>query len=230
MKSLKLAFILAAAFQASTSQAVDSEKHHHIDEKHHHPVTVIVSTKRIVDESLRGKDIQKKLNDEQAALAAAFPAMSAAIQAKDALLGQQQNNYNDKVKSLEAKSKMLSEDARNKELNELRDLRHQIEDTKSEFERLKVKFNEDAAIAEQRLKGLYEKEMKAFEAEINDVMDKAKVQHGWDFVYPREGLLTASDRFDRSSVVIDMLDEIELKRRQAKLAEKKPAPAVKKAA
>ena len=220
MKSLKLALILALISSNYSVHAVDAEKP---------TVTVVISTKDIIDKSLRGKDIQKKINDEQAAVTTGFPAMEAGIKAKDAALAQQQNSYNEKVKSLEAKSKMISEEARNKEIDGLQDVRRQIEETTAERERLIRKFNEEAKRAEQRLETLYKKEMMVFESEIRDVIKSTKMNLGWDIIHPREALLDASDRMDKTSIIINKLDEAELK----KQAEKKvanPAPAVKKAA
>ena len=233
MKSLKLACALSCIF---SSFAMNAETAHH-HEKHVHDekpiVTVVISTKRIVEESLKGKEIQKRINDEQALVTASFPAMESAIKAKDASLAQQQNNYNEKVKSLEAKSKMISEDARNKEIDELQEIRRQIEEMTAERERLIRKFNEDAKRAEQRLKTMYEKEMMGLEVEMKDAVTSAKNIHGWDIVHFREALADASERVDKTSIIISMLDAAEIKRREAKTAEaavKKASAAVKKAA
>jgi Skp family chaperone for outer membrane proteins len=224
MKSFKLACFFASVL---SSVSMNAESAHH--EKHGHVVTVVISTKRVIDESIRGKDIQKRINDEQASVTSTFPAMEANIRAKEALAGQLQNSYNDKIKSLEAKSKMISEDARNKEIDDLQDIRRQIEEATADRERLIRKFNEEAKKAEQRLEAFYKKEMAAFEVEIKDIIASAKHAHGWDIIHPREALLDASEKVDKTSIIIEMLDAAETKRREAKLAEKKAA-AVKKAA
>ena len=166
MKSLKLTLVSAILLSNFTAQAHEHEKH---------AVTVVISTKDIIEKSLHGKDIQKKLNDEQTAVTATFPAMDAAIKSKDAALAQQQNSYNDKIKSLEAKSKMISDEARNKEIDAIQDIRRQIEETSAERDRLAKKFNEDAKRAELRLEALYKKEMAAFEAEIREVIKTTKI-------------------------------------------------------
>lgn len=223
MKSFKLASALVCLFGTFSMQAAAQ-----LNEKQ--PVTVVISTKRIIDESMRGKDIQKKINEEQANATTAFPTMETAIRGKESLVTQLQNSYNEKIKSLEAKSKMISEEARNKEIDEIQDVRRQIEETTADRERLIRKFNEEAKKAEQRLEAFYKKEMAAFEIEIKDVIASAKATFGWDFIHPREALLDASDRFDTTTTIINLLDAAETKRNEAKLAEKKAASLVKKAA
>ena len=220
MKSLKLTLVSAILLSNFTAQAHEHEKH---------AVTVVISTKDIIEKSLHGKDIQKKLNDEQTAVTATFPAMDAAIKSKDAALAQQQNSYNDKIKSLEAKSKMISDEARNKEIDAIQDIRRQIEETSAERDRLAKKFNEDAKRAELRLEALYKKEMAAFEAEIREVIKTTKINLGWDIIQPKESLLDCSDRMDKTSIIISKLDEAELKKQAEKKATT-PAAAVKKAA
>jgi Skp family chaperone for outer membrane proteins len=227
MKSFKLACVFASVL---SSISMNAESAHHEKHGHGHIVTVVISTKRVIDESIRGKDIQKRINDEQASVTSTFPAMEANIRAKEALAGQLQNSYNEKIKSLEAKSKMISEDARNKEIDELQDIRRQIEETTADRERLIRKFNEEAKKAEQRLEAFYKKEMAAFEVEIKDIIASAKSAHGWDIIHPREALLDASEKVDTTSIIIELLDTAETKRREAKLAEKKVTASVKKAA
>lgn len=227
MKSFKLACVFVSVL---SSVSMNAESVHHEKHGHENIVTVVISTKRVVDESIRGKDIQKRINDEQASVTSTFPAMEANIRAKESLAGQLQASYNEKIKSLEAKSKMISEDARNKEIDELQEIRRQIEETTADRERLIRKFNEEAKKAEQRLEAFYKKEMAAFEIEINDIIDSAKIAYGWDIVQPREGLLNASERVNKTSIIIELLDAAETKRREAKLAEKKASAVVKKAA
>ena len=224
MKSFKLALVSAILLSSFTAQAKYYEKHLMI---------VTLNTKEIIEKSLHGKEIQKKINDEQASVTATFPAMEAAIKAKDTALAQQQNNYNEKVKSLEAKTKMISDEARNKEIDALQDIRRQIEETTAERERLIRKFNEEAKRAEQRLEALYKKEMMAFEAEIRAVIESVSQSEEWDLVFKQESCIFASERTDRTAMIISKLDEAELKRKETKQAEKKvatPAAAVKKTA
>ena len=229
MKSLKLACALTGiltGFAINAESAVHHEKHGH----HEKPlVSVVIDTKKIIDQSIRGKDIQKRINDEQASVTANFPAMEANIRAKEAVAGQLQTSYNDKIKSLEAKSKMISEDARNKEIDELQEIRRQIEEAAADRERLIRKFNEEAKKAEQRLELFFKKEMAPFETEFNDVISSAQVMHGWDIIHRKEVLLGCSERADKTSIIIELLDAAETKRKEAKLAEKKATASVKKA-
>jgi len=222
MKSLKLHILLSTLFITHITQTHDQEKHLTI---------VTINTKEVFDKSLRGKDIIQKINTEQASLTAGFPSMQTAIKSKEAAIEQQQNNYNEKIKGLEAKSKMLSEEARNKEIDTIQDIRRQIEESTAERERLIRKFNEEAKKAEQRLESLYKKEFTSFETEVRDIIETAKIEHNWDIIHPKEALLGASDRTDKTEIIINKLNNAELKRREAKQAEKKPAtPAPKKAA
>lgn len=230
MKSVKLAVALVTLFSGYSIKAGAEQSSSTVQQDEKAAVTVVISTQRCIGESIRGKDIQKRMMDEQTTATASFPAMEANIRSKETLIGQLQNSYNDKIKGLETKSKMISEEARNKEIDEIQDIRSQIEATGAERERMINKFNQEAKKAEQRLEAIYKKEMAAFESEIKDVIATAKATYGWDFVHPREALLDASDRFDRTSIIIDLLDKAETKRNEAKLAEKKAASLVKKAA
>ena len=237
MKSLNLVLFATVIFAGheliADAPAVKKEVHHDTTAHHHAPhahdekplVIVTINTKKIIEESVRGQEIQKKIGDEQTSITASFPAMESNIKSKDAQIAQQQNNYNEKVKSLEVKSKMLSEDARNKEVDDLQDIRRQIEELTAERERLIRKFNEEAKKAEQRLEQMYRKEMAAFEIEIREVIEMVTSLHSWDIVLTREAIIFASDRTDKTSIIITELNKKDAQRKATQAVEKKAVKA-----
>jgi|GEM_PF-1321570 len=226
MKSFKLVLLASVVFvdqvlMADAPVAKETSHHHHHGHHQENLVIVTINTKEIIEKTDRGQDIQKKIGSEQALITASFPSMEANIKSKEAQIAQLQNSYNEKVKGLEAKSKMISEDARNREIDELQAIRRQTEEITAERERLIRNFNEEAKRAEQRLEQMYRKEMAAFESEIKEVIEIVTDLYGWDLVLTRESVIFASTKTDKTSIIIEELNKKDAQRKATQAAEKK---------
>lgn len=197
MKTSKLALALTTLFSSGIISAI---------------TIVTVKTETIIKESDSGIEIQENVAKEQRKLAEPFEKLEAEIKAKETRLIEKQKALAKEDENFKNQASLLSPDARAEKYEELQKKHRDLDEEVADFQRAMRKAHEDAKKVDQKLEMFYRKEMMAFEQEIKTLIEEIAKSESWDIVLAKEATIYAGPTTDKTSVVIQKLNEKKAKR------------------
>ena len=178
----------------------------------HSTGTIVVTIKGqdVVQLSKAGQKINKKLQDEQDRLSKPLQKKEQEIKEKEQKLLETKKKLDKEFEEL-TKNSLLSNEAKQRKFEELQDKARNLEEDKSEIERLIKHLQNDAKRLDAKMSQMYQEEMGKFDAKIKDIIRKVAKREGWDIVLMEESVVFASESVSKTDIIVKELDKDEPK-------------------
>lgn len=207
MNTKKTALLYALLALVSSERAAASTS------KNSGTTVVTISGQKVIQLSDTGKKIQKKLQNEQDALAKPLQKDENTIRTKEKELQDKKRKLDKEAEEIST-SKILSQDAKQRKYEELQDQVRILEEDKAELDRLVKRLQTDAKRVEAKMSQMYQEEMTEFDKKIKSLIEEVADREGWDIVLMEESVVYASSKVSKTDAIIKEIDGRENKKRK----------------
>lgn len=176
---------------------------------------VVISGRKVMDDSEAGKAIRAKVQSEQEKLTKPLQEEDKKLQAKGQKLQAEKEALGAEVAEFEKNAKMLSEQARQSKIDSLQDRGQKLEDGKRELDRMAQKLygnpnlniEGDVQKVEAKIQAVNQKEMGIFDTLVREVIKEVAHREGWDIVLMEENIVFVNPSVLKTNLVIAELDK-----------------------
>lgn len=219
MKNKKTTYLLALLAISQTT-FITTTPTNHLDNKSHHKQSLDIATVNIQEvmiSSETGKEIQQRLQDEQAKLVTPLQKEEQAVNKKGQALKELKDKLDKDIAEFEKIASTLSKESGTQKAEALQERAQKVEDEKREFDRLVQKLQTDGQKLQAKLQELYQKEMTKFQTLVTETIKDLAHKHGWDIVMVEESAVYTNPALSKTKEVIT---EVDKRNKAAKLAKK----------
>jgi len=167
---------------------------------------VVVKGGDVVQKSKKGKEVHAKLTEAQKKLSEPLEKDEQKIKEKERKLIEEKKKLDKEVEEIQ-KNSLLSNDAKQRKFDDLKDRARHLEEDKAEPERLIKRLQADAQRLNERMSQMYQEEMGKFDAKIKEVIKRVAKHEGWDLVLMEESIVFANEDIVKTDMIIKELDK-----------------------
>jgi len=180
----------------------------------------VVSGQEVLLKSIQGQENTKIIDQMRNSLMAPVQKLHDELAKTEQAFSALQKKGQGLAAELESGAKMLSKDAQQKKMDELKQLEEQAKDMAADLNRMAEKRNNAVKQADEKLKAKYQELMQGFNQEIDSIIQTTAAKEGWDVVLMKEQCVFVKESADHTKKIIDQLDAS--KRKNSEDATKKP--------
>ena len=156
--------------------------------------------------SKSGEEIQKKLQNKQAELTKHLKKDEEKVNDRKKKLQDDKKNFDKRAEEI-SESKLLNQEAKQKEFEKLQEEARSLEEDKSELERLVVRLQGDYKRIESKMAEEYQKEMGDFDNQVKKASEAIAKKNRHGVILMKESLVYGNDKFDITNEIKAELDK-----------------------